>query len=238
MGTSRRKFLQASAAAAAFTAVPGPAHSSTAASPTGESSLTPPGRELDPLEIARRHAFVKNAPTPNFFEGMLLGNGDVGLCVTVRPDGLGLHIGKNDCWDIRVSEDNYDDLLTESELLKLWQLSADQAKRMGHPKMIELQSQIPIFRDYANMAEATYRKPWPHPWPCGSVWIHWDPRLVRVARQSLDPSNGLLTIDLALGDARRTRAAGRRALYGPNRFRFHDADGGLDRKLFSSRGVE
>ncbi|MGH9403259.1 MAG: twin-arginine translocation signal domain-containing protein, partial [Terriglobia bacterium] len=110
MGTSRRKFLQTSAAAAAFTAVPGPAHGSTAVPPAGQSSsLTPPGRELDPLEIARRHAFVKDAPTPNFFEGMLLGNGDVGLCVTVRPDGLGLHIGKNDCWDIRVSEDNYHD---------------------------------------------------------------------------------------------------------------------------------
>jgi len=36
---------------------------------------------------------------------MLLGNGDVGACVVVRPDALGIHIGKNDCWDIRVSED-------------------------------------------------------------------------------------------------------------------------------------
>ncbi|MGH9377668.1 MAG: glycosyl hydrolase family 95 catalytic domain-containing protein [Terriglobia bacterium] len=207
MGTSRRKFLQTSAAMAAFTAMPGPAPGGAAPPSSQSSLLTPPGRDLDPVEIARRHAFVKDAPTPNFFEGMLLGNGDVGLCVTVRPDGLGLHIGKNDCWDIRVSEDNYRDLMTKSELLKLWQLSADQAKRMGHPKMIELQSQIPVFSNYAEMAEASYRKPWPHPWPCGTVWVHWDPRLTRVERQSLDPSNGLLTIDLMLGDTRRTRSA-------------------------------
>lgn len=199
--------MQTSAAAAASSMVPGAALRGAAGQSPVQPSLTPRDKELDPIEIARRHAFVKDSPTPNFFEGMLLGNGDVGLCVTVRPDGLGLHIGKNDCWDIRVSEDNYRDLLTESELLNLWRLSADQAKRMGHPKMIELQSQIPIFQDYANRAEATYRKPWPHPWPCGSIWIHWDPRLVRVARQSLDPSNGLLEIDLVLGDARRTRAA-------------------------------
>ena len=44
-------------------------------------------------------------PGPTFFEGMLLGNGDVGVCALVRPDALGLHFGKNDCWDIRVSED-------------------------------------------------------------------------------------------------------------------------------------
>jgi len=42
---------------------------------------------------------------------MLLGNGDVGACVVVRPDALAIHIGKNDCWDIRVSEDIADHVL-------------------------------------------------------------------------------------------------------------------------------
>ena len=49
---------------------------------------------LDPVAIARRHTIVREIPTPVFFEGMMLGNSDVGLCVTVRPDVLGLHIGK------------------------------------------------------------------------------------------------------------------------------------------------
>lgn len=214
MKTSRRKFLQTSTVAAGFAVLPDRAmlgdglKGETTSTAGNQPSPTPANERVDPLRIARRHAFVKDSPTPNFFEGMLLGNGDLGLCVTVRPDGLGLHIGKNDCWDIRVSEENRRYLMTESELLQLWRLSSEQAKRLGDPKMIDLQSQIPVMRDYANMAEATYRKRWPHPWPCGSVWIHWDPRFVRIKQQSLDPSNGLLTIDLLLGDSRRTPAAG------------------------------
>ena len=209
MKASRRTFLQASVAAG-LASLPASAFAGGGLTPedsrstNGTYTPTPPATKLDPIQIARRHSFVKEMATPNFFEGMLLGNGDVGVCVTIRPDGLGLHIGKNDCWDIRVSDANRHYLMTESELLKLWQLSAEQAKRLGHPDMMELQSQIPIFRQYAEMAEAPYRTPWPHPWPCGSVIIHWDPRFVRVARQSLDPSNGLLTIDLLIGDTRLT----------------------------------
>jgi hypothetical protein len=51
---------------------------------------------LDGLQIARRNKIVRTVPTPDFFEGMLLGNGDIGVCITVRPDALGLHIGKSD----------------------------------------------------------------------------------------------------------------------------------------------
>jgi alpha-L-fucosidase 2 len=206
MATSRRKFLQAYTAAAAFAAMPGRVPAGDSVSLPSEASQArslEPGA-IDTVGVAKRHAFVKNSPTPDFFEGMLLGNGDVGLCVTVRPDGLGLHIGKNDCWDIRVSNENYPYLMNESELLKLWELSSDQAKRMGHPEMLNLQSRIPIFREYADMAEASYQKPWPRPWPCGSIWVHWDPRIVRVRSQTLDPSDGLLSIELDFGDARRT----------------------------------
>ena len=53
---------------------------------------------LSGFDMARRHPFVRTQPTPDFFEGMLLGNGDVALCITVRPDALGLHIGKSDVW--------------------------------------------------------------------------------------------------------------------------------------------
>jgi hypothetical protein len=50
---------------------------------------------------------------------MLLGNGDVGAGLIVRPDALGIHIDKNDCWDIRVSEDITDQVLPFRELLQL-----------------------------------------------------------------------------------------------------------------------
>jgi len=51
---------------------------------------------------------------------MLLGNGDVGACVVVRPDALAIHIGKNDCWDIRVSEDIAIMCSRFREVLQLW----------------------------------------------------------------------------------------------------------------------
>jgi len=53
-----------------------------AASAMGAETAAPPG--LDGFRIARRHKIVRTVPTPAFFEGMLLGNGDIGVCITVR----------------------------------------------------------------------------------------------------------------------------------------------------------
>ena len=95
MSSSRREFLQAGAFAAAL--------------PTLKVGTDQP--ELRGAEIASRHPMVRDLATPEFFEGMLLGNGDIGVCITVRPDALGLHIGKSDSWDIRVSEESYSHVL-------------------------------------------------------------------------------------------------------------------------------
>ena len=157
------------------------------------------------LRIAKRHQIVRDLPTPNFFEGMLLGNGDIGVCVTVRPDALGLHLGKEDSWDIRVSEDHYQHVLPFNELLKLWERASEEAKRQGKPDMLYLESSIDFFREYTAKVTSSYRKSWPRPWPCGIVWIHWDSRKVRVLRQMLDPSNGLFTLDLEHDDLRGQR---------------------------------
>jgi hypothetical protein len=158
----------------------------------------PPG--LDAFRIARRHRIIRTEPTPNFFEGMLLGNGDIGVCVTLRPDALGLHLGKEDSWDIRVSEDHYQHVLHFNDLLKLWERAGEEAKRQGKPEMLFLETNIDFFREYTQKVASSYRKPWPRPWPCGIVWIHWDPRMLRLVRQVLDPSGGLLTIDLEHDD--------------------------------------
>ena len=84
MKTDRRRFLQATAATAAAGVLP------------AEALPLSNDVTLDGFRIAKRHQIVRDLPTPNFFEGMLLGNGDIGLCVTVRPDALGLHLGKED----------------------------------------------------------------------------------------------------------------------------------------------
>jgi len=181
--TTRRRFLQATAASAV------PSLPSDVPFPVGQEGL-------NSFEIAKRHKIVSELPTPNFFEGMLLGNGDVGVCATVRPDALGLHLGKLDAWDIRVSEDHIQHLVPFAEILKMWERASAEAKRQGQPDMLYLESRIGFFREYTKKMHSSYNRPWPRPWPCGIVWFHWDSRWVEVKRQTLDPSNGLLTIEL------------------------------------------
>src|SRR6185312_2902034 len=180
MSTTRRTFLAAAGASLATTAV----------------SEAQQSERLDPVEIAGRHKIVRELPTPDFFEGMLLGNGDIGVCVTVRPDALGLHIGKSDSWDIRVSEESASHVLPFSELLDLWKRASDEAKRQGKPDMIYLEREIPFFREYTEKVAASYAKTWPRPWPCGIVWVHWDVPRFRVVRQMLDCSSGHFSLEL------------------------------------------
>jgi alpha-L-fucosidase 2 len=188
---SRRQFIQTSAVAG----VAGSMLNAAAAPALSE------GESLDAFSIARRHQLISTPPTPNFFEGMLLGNGDVGACAVVRPDALGVHVGKSDCWDIRVSEDIENHVLTFKEVLDLWARASEEAKKQGRPDMLHLETSIDFFREYTQTVVSSYRKPWPRPWPCGTVWIHWDPRWVQPLRQTLDPSNGLYALQLAVNDA-------------------------------------
>jgi alpha-L-fucosidase 2 len=185
MRTTRRAFFESSAAAA-FAA----------------AAATDPLSRLDAVTIARRHGLVRTQPTPDFFEGLLLGNGDIGVCVTVRPDALGIHIGKNDVWDIRVSEEHAAHIKPFHEVLELWKKAGEEAKRRGQPEMAFLESRIDFFREYSELMQSSYRKPWPRPWPCGTVWVHWDSRMLRVVRQELDISSGVVTVKLEHDDLR------------------------------------
>lgn len=180
MPSSRRQFLQSTAAASLAPLVARDASSAA----------------LNGFAIARSHSIVREGATPNFFEGMLLGNGDIGLCITVRPDALGLHIGKSDLWDIRVSTESDAHVLSFEELLKLWRRASDEAKRQGEPDMLYLERRIPFFREYTEKVEASYREIWPRPWPCGIVWVHWDASRIQVVRQTLDPSRGHYFLEL------------------------------------------
>ncbi|MDR3678011.1 MAG: hypothetical protein P4N24_21200 [Acidobacteriota bacterium] len=190
MKTNRRQFLQVTAATATAGVLP------------AEMRAISDRPSLDGFQIAKRHTLVRDLPAPDFFEGMLLGNGDLGLCITVRPDALGLHLGKEDSWDIRVSEDHYQHVLPFDELLKLWERASEEAKRQGKPDMLYLESRIDPFRDYTAKVASSYRKSWPRPWPCGIVWIHWDARKAHIRRQTLDPSNGMFTLELDHDDLR------------------------------------
>jgi alpha-L-fucosidase 2 len=190
MKTTRRQFLQTSA----LTTLAVTQSLGTATGNAGKSGA------LDAFQIARSHSLTKDLPTPNFFEGMLLGNGDVGVCVVVRPDALGLHIGKNDCWDIRLSDEAQDQVLPFPRLLELWQRAGDEAKRQGKPDMLFLEDNISFFHEYTRKVEAAYLRTWPRPWPCGTFWLHWDPRWVQTGKHTLDPSNGSFSLNLKCVD--------------------------------------
>lgn len=196
MGTTRRDFLQAAAATALGANVG--AQIETVEGRRPSAAMT----ELSAAVIAGRHRIERDIPTPDFFEGMLLGNGDVGVCVTIRPDALGLHIGKADSWDMRVSEDHYQHVVPFAELLKMWGRAGAEAKRQGQAEMLFLERNIDFFREYTKKVRSSYAKPWPRPWPCGIAWIHWDSRATRLVHQVLDPSTGMLTVELDHDDLR------------------------------------
>lgn len=207
MRTTRREFLQTSALVSAAVA-----QGMRGATAEAAQLSTPRGQQLDGYSIASRHVMQWNVPGPSFFEGMLLGNGDVGVCAEVRPDALGLHIAKNDCWDIRVSEDPANSILPFDELLKLWKRASEEATRMGKPEMLFLESQTEVFRQYTEAARTSYSKKWPRPWPCGTIWINWDSRWIRVKGYSLNPANGLFLVNLDIvsldGQTRPARISG------------------------------
>jgi alpha-L-fucosidase 2 len=199
--STRREFLIASTAAAAQNQAPPaqppqnqpPPHPPAAKRPHPRAAPSP---AVDGLAGARRCSVIRTAATPNFFEGMLLGNGDIGVCVTTRPDALVFHLGKSDSWDIRVSEEHAGEVLPFTGVLELWGRASAEAKRLGKPDMIYLEREIPFLREYADKTAASYAKVWPRPWPCGIVYIHWDASRVQVIRQTLDPSRGHYLLEL------------------------------------------
>ncbi len=76
MRTNRREFLQATTLAS-LAAVHSPYSSSSDSRTNGIST----DEHLNASEIARKQMIVRDTPSSSFFEGMLLGNGDVGACV-------------------------------------------------------------------------------------------------------------------------------------------------------------
>jgi hypothetical protein len=161
MKTTLRTFLQTSALASIAAIAP---PNSDAASPKPSMALDT--KELDGYEIAGRHPLVRTKPGPTYFEGMLLGNGDIGVCAVVRPDALGLHISKSDCWDIRVTEGTEKDVRPFAEILEMWKRASEELKQKGYKPGDSVES-ADFFRDYLDKVGHSYSKPWPRPWPCG-----------------------------------------------------------------------
>ena len=189
MKPTRREFLQASAMASL--AAVGPAVAGQIDRPSPQRS----NHKLDAFELAGKHTMVRTKPGPTYFEGMLLGNGDVGVCAVVRPDALGLHLSKSDCWDIRFTEASNKEVRPFSEILEMWRKASAELKQKENALSVE---EDEFFRTYCEKVGGSYQKPWPRPWGCGTVWLKWDSRWVEPQTYSLNPANGLFILDLRI----------------------------------------
>lgn len=134
---------------------------------------------------ARDHAITLDRPAPDFFDGVLLGNGGLGAVVTTRPDAIAVHFGHNDIWDIRVSMPSRDAVGTFSEVLA--KLEAGD---------------LEWFRAYRGSLEGGYKKPYPRPYPCGTLVLGVDRRRVEILGHELSLEDGVCRVKVLLDGQR------------------------------------
>ena len=145
------------------------------------------GENKDVAMIAKQHPIELNKPAVDFFEGAVLGNGGMGVVVTTRPDAIQLHFGHNNVWDIRIAEDHQDKTGTFDEII---------AKVKALPEGLKSIHEDPWFNDYFRLMRANYDKPYPRPFPCGTVVLGFDRGQTEMLGHKLDVSNGLCEVYL------------------------------------------
>ncbi|NUM56786.1 MAG: hypothetical protein HUU46_24420 [Candidatus Hydrogenedentes bacterium] len=138
---------------------------------------------------AALHPIVLERPGPDFFEGALLGNGGLGAVVTTRPDAVVVHFGHNDVWDIRIAEDNREKIGTFQEVF---------AKVKAIPSDAPSLDTDPWYREYLRMSRENYDKPYPRPFPCGSLLLGFDRRRVELLGYRLDIATGMCAVNLLI----------------------------------------
>ena len=145
------------------------------------------GDGLPSKQIAARHSIVHDTPATDFFEGALLGNGALGVVVTTRPDAICLHFGHNNVWDIRVAENNREQLSTFKEIFARADAIPDTLPTIHHDK---------DFSAYLQLSAQNYHHPYPRPFPCGTLLLGFDRRDVELIGHRLDISTGVCTVTL------------------------------------------
>lgn len=142
-------------------------------------------KTTDILAIAKKHSIKQELAAPDFFEGALMGNGNLGLVVCTRPDGIVLYLGHNDIWDIRIEEGHKDKIGTFQEI---W------------TRILAAEGDIhneTWYQDYEREVTASYHDYlYPRPYPASSTYLLWDKNEYEVMGHSLDISTGLLTVTL------------------------------------------
>jgi hypothetical protein len=137
------------------------------------------------FDRAKLHPIVSDRPAINFFDGALLGNGGLGAVVTTRPDAVVIYFGHNNVWDIRIAENNKEKIKNFDYVFK---------RVRAIPDTLSLLTNDPWYKEYSTMAAENYGKPYPRPFPCGSVLLGFDLRNAELLGHRLDISNGLCEI--------------------------------------------
>lgn len=148
------------------------------------------------FERAKLHPIKFDKPAVDFFQGALLGNGAMGVVVTTRPDGILIYFGHNNVWDIRIAEDN-------KEKIGTFEYVFNRVKTISDT--LDVLTQDPWYKEYSSMAAENYRKPYPRPFPCGSVLLGFDRRNAELLGHKLDISNGLCEVFLITHDKQKRR---------------------------------
>jgi len=141
--------------------------------------------EFSSFSIAKKHSINMEKPAPDFFEGALLGNGAMGVVVSTRPDAVVLYFGHNNVWDIRIAEDNRKEI-------RDFRYVFEKVKAL--PDTLANLTDDPWYKSYNEMTAENYSKPYPRPFPCGSVILSFDRRKMQVLGHQLDISTGLCTV--------------------------------------------
>jgi len=141
---------------------------------------------LDPAGRAGRHAIAYDRPAVNFFEGGVLGNGGLGAVVTTRPDAVVIRFGHNDVWDIRLAEDNADEIGTFRELF-------DRVAAI--PDTLDSLNEAAWYRNYLSLMRENYAKPYPRPFPCGSAVLWFDRRRAELLGHRVHIDRGVCEVD-------------------------------------------
>jgi alpha-L-fucosidase 2 len=138
-------------------------------------------------ERAALYPVAFRGPAVDFFSGAVLGNGGLGAIVTTRPDAIVIYFGHNNVWDIRLAENHRQEIGT-------FQYVFNKVKSM--PDTLATLTENEWFSHYVTMARDNYAKPYPRPFPCGSVLLGFDRSLVEVLGHSLNIADGLCTVSL------------------------------------------
>ena len=140
---------------------------------------------IDILSMAKKHAIRKELAAPDFFEGALLGNGDLGAVVCTRPDGIVIHLGHNDIWDIRIEERHKDKVGTFREIWDRIQKTPGDVHEEGW------------YQEYVQTVTESYQDfKYPRPYPASTMFLFFDRKEYEVLGHELDLSNGLMTVTL------------------------------------------